>query len=271
MNFSSSVAFYVIFSLPAILIISTSISGLLYEDDVVRQNLINQFEQLFGTESASAIDKVLENANESASSNWARLLGIFMIIISATTVFVSLQDGINRVWGVKAKPDKNVFMFFKNRALSLAMASSIGFLMLVSLLIEATINIFNELALDFFQASNFSIISITNTIISFVLTALVFSCLFKVIPDAETRWKNVFGGALFTTSFFVAGKFLIGFYLGNSSLGNVYGAAGSLVVLLVWIFFSCLIVLFGAQFTATYSKAMEGEISPDDNAQLIDN
>ncbi len=270
MNFSSSIAFYVIFSLPAVLIITTSIAGILYEDDIVRRNLIEQFQLLFGAESAEAIDKVLQNANESASSTWARIAGVVMLLVSATTVFVSLQDGINKVWGIKAKPDNNLFYFFKNRALSLAMAGSVGFLMLVSLLVEAAINIFDEMILDMLTISRFSIISILNILFSIVVITFVFACLFKVIPDAKTKWKNIFGGALLTTILFVAGKFLIGFYLGNSSLGSVYGAAGSLVVLLVWIFFSSMILLFGAQFTATYSKEKEGKIIPDENAEKID-
>lgn len=269
MNFSSSIAFYVIFSLPAVLIITTSIAGVLYEDDIVRNNLIEQFQLVFGEESATAIDRVLQNANETSSSFWARIAGFIMLLISATTVFVSLQDGINRVWGVKAKPDKNLFFFFKNRALSLAMAGSIGFLMLVSLLAEAVINIFDEVILDVLEVSSFSVVSIANTLVSVAVTTVVFACLFKVIPDAKTKWGNVWGGALLTTVLFVVGKFLIGFYLGNSSLGSVYGAAGSLVILLVWIFFSSMIVLFGAQFTAIYSEEKDGEIVPGRNAERM--
>jgi membrane protein len=269
MNFSSSIAFYVIFSLPAVLIITTSIAGVLYEDDIVRRSLIQQFQLLFGEESAKAIDRVLENANESIYSNWARLFGFVMLLISATTVFVSLQDGINKVWGVRAKPDKNVWMFFKNRALSLAMAGSIGFLMLVSLLVEAMINIFDEFILSQLEIQNFSLVTLVNFLASSVLTTFVFTCLFKVIPDVKTKWSNILGGAIFTTLLFVVGKFLIGFYLGNSSLGNVYGAAGSLVILLVWIFFSSMIVLFGAQFTAFYSRVVDGEIIPSENAEII--
>ncbi len=269
MNFSSSIAFYVIFSLPAVLIITTSIAGVMYEDDIVRENLIKQFQLLFGEESANAIGRVLENANESMYSNWARVFGFVMLIVSATTVFVSLQDGINKVWGVKAKPDKNLVLFFKNRALSLAMAGSIGFLMLVSLLVEAIINIFDEFILSQLEISSFSLIALVNLSASFTLTTLVFTCLFKVIPDVKTKWKNTVGGAVFTTLLFVLGKSLIGFYLGNSSLGNVYGAAGSLVILLVWIFFSSMIVLFGAQFTAFYSREVEGEITPNENAEII--
>ncbi len=269
MNFSSSVAFYIIFSLPAILIIATSIAGVLYEDDIVRKNLIQQFQNLFGEQSANAIDRVLQNANDMESSFWARIVGIVMLLISATTVFVALQDGLNRVWGVKAKPDKNLFFFFKNRALSLAMAGSIGFLLLVSLLIEAIINIFDEAVLDLFSASSISFVSLINTSISAIIITSVFVCLFKVIPDVETKWRNVWGGALLTTILFGAGKFLIGFYLGNSTLGSVYGAAGSLVILLIWVYFSSIIVLFGAQFTATYSKEIEGSITPSDHAVLI--
>jgi len=268
MNYSSSIAFYLIFSLPAILIITIYIAGAAYEDQIVRDSLLQQFNTFFGQQSAEAIDKILRNVNEASDSILARIIGFVTLIISATTVFVSLQDGINKVWGIEAKTDKNFYRVLKNRLLSLAMAVSVGFLLLVSLVIEASLNFFDSKVIEIFSESEFYVATVINFGISIFVTTVVFACLFKIIPDADVKWKNVWLGALITTVFFGIGKYMIGFYLGVSSFGSVYGAAGSLVILLTWIFYSSMIVLFGATFTAVYSQEIEGGIRPTKNAIL---
>jgi len=256
MDFSSSIAFYLIFSLPAILIISMTITGAVYEDQVARDTLLQQFESIFGQQSADAIDKVLNNINEEKNSLVARIVGFVTLIVSATTVFVSLQDGINKIWGIKAKKEKNIYNFFKNRLISLAMAVSVGFLLLVTLIIDATLSLFDQQLIKLLSESGFYLASATNFGLSLLITTSVFACLFKVIPDTEVRWKNVWLGSFITTILFGIGKYLIGFYLGTSSFGDVYGAAGSLVVLLTWIFYSSMMVLFGAQFTVVFSNEL---------------
>ncbi|MEP2446494.1 MAG: YihY/virulence factor BrkB family protein [Balneola sp.] len=268
MNYSSSIAFYLIFSLPAILIITIYIAGSVYEDQVVRDSLLEQFNNFFGQQSAEAIDKILRNVNEASDSVINRIIGFITLIVSATTVFVSLQDGINKVWGIVAKPDSNLYRVLKNRLLSLAMAVSVGFLLLVSLVIEASLNFFDSKVIEIFSESEFYIANTISFSFSVIVTTSVFACLFKVIPDAEVKWKNVWMGALITTVLFGIGKYMIGFYLGVSSFGNVYGAAGSLVILLTWIFYSSMIVLFGAQYTAVYSEEIEGGIKTSENAEL---
>ncbi len=268
MNYSSSIAFYLIFSLPAILIITIYIAGSVYDDQVVRNSLLEQFNNFFGQQSAEAIDKILRNVNEASDSVVNQIIGFITLIVSATTVFVSLQDGINKVWGIVAKPDSNLYRVLKNRLLSLAMAVSVGFLLLVSLVIEASLNFFDSKVIEIFSESEFYIANTISFSFSVIVTTSVFACLFKIIPDAEVRWKNVWMGALITTVLFGIGKYMIGFYLGVSSFGSVYGAAGSLVILLTWIFYSSMIVLFGAQFTAVYSEEIEGGIKTSDNAEL---
>lgn len=268
MNYSSSIAFYLIFSLPAILIITIYIAGSVYEDQVVRDSLLEQFNNFFGQQSAEAIDKILRNVNEASDSVINRIIGFITLIVSATTVFVSLQDGINKVWGIAAKPDSNLYRVLKNRLLSLAMAVSVGFLLLVSLVIEASLNLFDSKVIEIFSESEFYIANTISFSFSVIVTTAVFACLFKIIPDAEVKWKNVWMGALITTVLFGIGKYMIGFYLGVSSFGSVYGAAGSLVILLTWIFYSSMIVLFGAQYTAVYSEEIEGGINTSENAEL---
>lgn len=270
MDYSSSIAFYLIFSLPAILIITLAIAGFVYEDQVARETLLEQFETFFGTESANAINKILTNVTEASNSYIAHVIGFITIIISATTVFVSLQDGLNQVWGLKSKPDKNLYNFFKNRLLSLAMAVSVGFLLLVTLVVDTSLNFFEERIIELFSETGYYVANSINMLISVMVTTTVFACLFKVIPDAVVKWKNVWMGAFVTTVLFGLGKLLIGFYLSTSSFGTVYGAAGSLVILLTWIFYSTMIVLFGATFTSVYSREIEGGITPTKNAKLIE-
>ena len=268
MNYSSSIAFYLIFSLPAILIITIYIAGSVYEDQVVRDSLLEQFNNFFGPQSAEAIDKILRNVNEATDSLINQIIGFLTLVVSATTVFVSLQDGINKVWGIVAKPDSNLYRALKNRLLSLAMAVSVGFLLLVSLVIEASLNFFDSKVIEIFSESEFYLANTITFSFSVIVTTAVFACLFKIIPDAEVKWKNVWMGALITTVLFGIGKYMIGLYLGVSSFGSVYGAAGSLVILLTWIFYSSMIVLFGAQFTAVYSEELDGGINTSDKAEL---
>lgn len=270
LNYSSTIAFYVIFSLPAILMIVVSIGGSAYEDQVVRENLLTQIQNLFGTESSTAVEKVLENASASGSGFLTKIVGFVALLFSATTVFISLQDGINRIWNIKPKPEKDWVNFLKNRLLSLAMVVSIGFLLLVSLGVDTLLAVFKEFIESNFSELTFFVISGINLLFSFLVITLVFALIFKILPDAVVQWKDVWIGAAFTTLLFVSGKFLMGFYLGSSALGSVYGAAGSLVLLLLWVFFSAIIALLGAQFTFVYARERGRDITPKKHAVFIE-
>ena len=270
LNYSSTIAFYVIFSLPAILMIIVSIGGSAYEDQVVRENLLSQIQNLFGAESSSAVEKVLENASASGSGFFTKLVGFIALGFSATTVFISLQDGINRVWNIKPKPEKDWVNFLKNRLISLAMVVSIGFLLLVSLGVDTFLAVFKEFIESSFSELTFFVVSGINLVFSFLVITLVFALIFKILPDAVVQWKDVWIGAAFTTFLFVLGKFLMGFYLGSSALGSVYGAAGSLVLLLLWVFFSAIIALLGAQFTFVYARERGRSITPKKHAVFIE-
>ncbi|UII20052.1 YihY/virulence factor BrkB family protein [Fulvivirga ligni] len=269
MSYSSSIAFYTIFSLPAILIITVSIAGSAYEDQVVRTNLINEISNLFGQSSAETIDKIMANANGLGDSLIAKIVGIGTLIFSATTVFVSLQNGLNCVWGIKPKPEKGIIKFIVNRLLSLAMIISIGFLLLVSLVVDTLIVVFNNILTELFSGATYYIISGVNIIFSLAVITLVFAMIFKVLPDAKIEWRDVWVGAFVTTLLFTLGKYLIGFYLGNSSVSTAYGAAGSLVLLLVWVYYSSVILLFGAEFTYVYSREIGHKIRPDKDAVIV--
>lgn len=269
MNYSSSIAFYLIFSLPAILVITVSVASAAYADDVVRTNLIQQFENLFGPESADVINKVLSNADGLGSSLWTKIVGLVTLLISATTVFASLQDGLNRIWGLESKPDKNLFNFIKNRLLSLAMAISMGFLLLISLAIDTFLSISDEILINTFSESLFNLVTVLNILLGFTIVTAVFASILKVLPDATIGWKDVLSGAILTTIIFSIGKYAIGYYLGSSDLMSVYGAAGSFVLLLIWVYFSSMILFFGATYTEVYFVEKYGEIKPYRRTKLV--
>jgi membrane protein len=270
MNYSSSIAFYLIFSLPAISIVTLFIAGAAYEDQVVQQNMMEQIQLLFGAQSAETMKVIFANVNATGTTPVAKVFGVGMIIFSATTVFISLQNGLNSVWGIKSKPKRDVLKFFINRLLSFAMVISIGFLLLVSLVLNTFISVFNNLLTDWFSGITSYIIPGTNLILSLIIITVVFAMIYKILPDARVRWADVWVGAFVTTLLFLLGKYLIGFYLGTSSLSTTYGAAGSLVLLLIWVYYSSIIIFVGAEFTYVYSKEVGHQIRPDKNAVIVD-
>lgn len=267
MVYSSSIAFYTIFSLPAILMIAISIAGSAFETQVVLDNLMQQIQQLFGRESANIVEKVLANNEGIGTTLFGRIVGISTLAFSATTVFVSLQNGLNNIWGVKVKPKQGFIKFIIYRLVSLAMVMSIGFLLLVSLIIDTFISLFGDLLSNWFSQGTYYIVFAMNLFISLFIVTAVFALIFKVLPDVKIKWGDVWFGAVLSTILFIIGKFLIGYYLGNSDLGTIYGAAGSLVLLLIWVYYSSTILLFGAIFTFVYSKSIGHNAEPESYAE----
>jgi membrane protein len=264
--YAASIAFSTIFSLPAIIIIALSIGSTFYERDLVQQELLNQIAALIGSESTVQIEKIILNATYDMSSTFARLIGIGTLIFSATTVFVSLQTSLNKMWGIKPKPEKGWLKYIINRLLSFAMVVSFGFVLLVSLLVDTILVIIqNKVSLGFDGLTAYLLTGV-NLVVSFAIVTLIFSLLFKILPDAKTQWRDVWVGAFITTILFVFGKYLIGFYLGNSSINSAYGAAGSFVIILIWVYYSTLIFLFGAEFTSVYAARLGKGIVPYKNA-----
>ncbi|MEJ7646331.1 MAG: YihY/virulence factor BrkB family protein [Chryseolinea sp.] len=269
MSYASSIAFYTIFSLPAILIIALSIGSAFYERTVVQAELLSQVGRLIGPESAKEIGEILSNATFDATSTFAKVFGIVTLIFSATTVFISLQTSLNKIWGIKPKPRRGIVKFALNRLLSLAMVGSVGFLLLVSLVIEAILVLFQEVLSRFLEGVTLYVLQGINIVISLVILTVIFGLLFKVLPDARIKWRDVWVGALVTTTLFSIGKYFIGFYLGNSSFNSAYGAAGSLVVILVWVYYSTVIFLFGAELTSVYAEQTGSKITPYDTAVKV--
>lgn len=268
-SYAASIAFSTIFSLPAILIIALTVAAVFYERNIVQEEMVRQVGWLIGQESAKEIEKILIHATIEAKSTFAQVVGGLTLAISATAIFLSLQTSLNKIWGIKPKPQRGWVKLIINRLISLAMVFSLGFILLVSLVVDTLVVVFQDFVATFLQGATLHIVMVLNVIISLVFVTFIFGMIFKVLPDAKISWRQVWVGSVVTTILFTMGKYLIGFYLGNSSFNSAYGAAGSLVIILVWVYYSTLIVLFGAELTSVYAKEIGSEIQPYTNAVKV--
>ncbi|MEX0882106.1 MAG: YihY/virulence factor BrkB family protein [Cyclobacteriaceae bacterium] len=262
MTFAASTAFYTIFSLPALLIIVLNIAATFYNENTVKDELLAQVSELIGQESADTLNDIIKNVTVKGQAFYAKVIGISVLIFSATTVFVSLQASINHIWHIKSKPERGFLKFVINRLLSFSMVASIGFILLVSLLADAFIVILLNYFSDLFDWSTLILATVINFILTQAILVLVFGLMYKILPDAVVKWKDVWLGALVTMLLFGLGKYLIGLYMSNADVGSYYGTAGSLVAILIWVFYSVVIFLFGAQVTFYIAEKMGGSIVP---------
>ena len=266
-TYSASISFYTMLSLPAVLLIVISVAATLYEENRIQQELIDQISSLIGDNSASQIEEILLKAStQEKSTTVAKIFGIIALVFSSTSVFISLQMAINSIWDIEAKPERGWIKYVVNRLLSFAMVIGIGFILMVALVVETVLVIFKEFIHGFSDRLSVILLEVSSEIVSFGITALIFCMMYKVLPDAKLKWRDVWVGGLITTGLFVLGKWLIGIYLATSSLTSVYGASGSLVILLVWTYYASLVFLFGAKVTHIYTKHLEGKIKTYDTA-----
>ena len=269
-TYSASLAFYTIFSLPAILLIAIWIASIIFDQATVQEALVGQVNGLVGSASADEIQRIIDAVAISDKNIWARILGIATLVFSATTVFTSLQNSLNQIWRVKQKPEKGFVKFLINRLLSLSMVVSLGFLLLVSLMADTVFTIFSDWLAYWLSEWGTILIQVVSLGFSLLITTILFGLIYKVLPDVIIGWKNIRFGALVTTVLFFVGKFLIGFYLGNSSVADAYGAASAIIITLIWVYYSGLIVLFGAQLTYSHAEVFGYHIKPYGNAVHIE-
>ncbi|MEO9147088.1 MAG: YihY/virulence factor BrkB family protein [Ginsengibacter sp.] len=266
MKMSSSLAYYTIFAMAPLLIIIISLSGIFLGQEAAQGKVYEQLVSFIGTNSASQLQEMIKNASLSGKSNVAAIIGIVTLIIGATTVFSEIQDSINTIWGLKPKPKKGWLKFLKNRFLSFSIIIGLGFLLLVSLSISTLIDSFSNSLKAYFPHATVVLFYIINIVITLVIITAIFATIFKVLPDAKIKWKDVLIGSIFTAILFMLGKFGISFYISKSQVGSTYGAAGSLIILLVWVYYSSIILYFGAEFTKAFAMKFGSAIHPDDYA-----
>jgi membrane protein len=271
LKLSASLAFFTIFSLPGLLIIIIWVSDLFYGRDVVEGTVYHQIETFVGHTAALEIQDTIRNATMSSESSFATIVGLIALIIGATSVFGEIQDSINRIWKLKAKPRKG-WGFMKllfNRLLSFSMIITLGFILLVSLLINGTLDFLLDNLMKKYPELTVIMVYILNILTTYIITAFIFAAIFKVLPDARIKWKHVRIGACVTAFLFMIGRFIISYYLGHSRMSSAYGAAGSIIVVLLWVYYSSMILYFGAAFTHAYVVFKGSRIYPNSYAVWV--
>jgi len=259
---SSSLAYYTVFSMGPLLIIIISLCGIFFEREAVEGKVREQLDGFIGSQSAEQLQEIIKNASLAGKSKLAVIIGSITLLLGATTVFAEIQDSINSIWGLKAKPKKGLLRLLVSRLLSFSIIVSLGFLLLVSLAISAIIDVLNDSLQSQFPDTAVAILYALNLVVTVVITTVIFAVIFKVLPDAIIKWKDVWAGAIMTSILFLVGKFLISLYIAKAEIGHTYGAAGSLVIFILWVYYSAMILYIGALFTKNYALARGHEIIP---------
>lgn len=270
---SAVIAYYAIFSLPALLVIIIAFAGAVFGTEAVTGQLSTQISGMMGGKTAEQVEEMVANASIGNKSLWATIIAIATLILGATGVFIQLQKTLNIIWDVepvkktKRSFGSKIWLYLRTRLLSFGIILSIGFLLLVSLVISSLLSLFSNWMEARFPDITVVLIQIANFIISLGLITVLFALMFKFLPDAEIRWREVWTGAFITALLFSIGKFALGFYFGKSDPGSAYGAAGSVVLIMLWISYSCMILFFGSEFTRQYATKDGDEIQPKSIAQ----
>ncbi len=254
----AALAFYSALSIGPLLILSIAMAGFLFGEDAMRGRLVKQMGGLIGKDGAVFIQMVLANAHQPKQGIIATSISVLVLLFSASGVFGELQDALNTIWKVQPHPRGTFMQFLHDRFLSFSMILGTGFLLLVSLSINTAIGFIGDNIFIYMPNSALLLVAL-NAILSFVVTAALFATIFKFLPDTQVAWRDVWQGAVITTLLFTLGKYLIGVYLGHSAINSSYGAAGSLIVFLVWIYYSAQILYFGAEFTHVSSQEAAGQ------------
>jgi len=266
---SAVIAYYAIFSIPGLLVLIISITGYFFGRDAVNENIINQISSTMGANTATSIKEMLTKVSESKSSVLGSTISISVLLLGATGVFVELQKSLNDIWHVKLVKQNSIWLMVKARLFSFGLIVAIAFLLLVSLVVSTGLTALSGLIKGY--TSDFMVImfNILNFIFSLAVVSLLFAMMYKILPDAKIEWKHVWVGSLITGLLFTIGKTALAFYFGTADPGSVYGAAGSVILMLLWVSYSSMIVFFGAEFTAAYAHRYSGKIAPTELAKAV--
>jgi membrane protein len=254
---SSALSYYTIFSLPALLVIIVTLAGYFFGEEAVRGEIFNQVKTVVGSESALQIQSILKAVRIQGNNLFVTVAAIVTIFLSATAVFIQVKDSLNQIWEVeprKQKGFKAIVYLLLTRLITFGMVASLGFLLLVSLIITSIITALNDWLVNYLSWASSFILKGLNLAVDISISVLLFAFIFKLLPDTKVKWRSVWRGGFVTAVLFVVGKFLIGIYLGKTNPASPYGAAGSIIIILSWVYYSSLILFFGAAFTAVIDK-----------------
>jgi membrane protein len=267
---SAIVAFYSIFSLPALLLITVTIAGYFWGEEAVSGKLSDEISGMIGADAALMIEVMISGAVENEDSELMFYIGLVILLFGSTTVFYHLQKSLNKIWGVEPSPEKQWLKYIRDRVFSFGVVLIIGFLMLISLLITSLLTAFSTWIQRFVPEYLMVLFHVVNIVISLLIISSLFAMLFRFLPDARIKWKYIWTGSIVTAVLFEAGKYALSIYFGEADPASAYGSAGAIVLILLWISYVCLILFFGAEFTLQWAKKFGHGIKPDKNARLVE-
>lgn len=270
LKLSAALSYYTIFSLAPLLLLMISLAGVFFGRDAIQGHVFREINGLIGNEAAAQIQDIIKNMELSGKTNFAIAIGAVTLFIGATSVFAEIQDSINIIWKVKVKPKRGWLKLLKDRLLSSSLIVGLGFLLIVSLMVNGVLLALNDLFKSYFPEVTILVFHAINIAVSFAVISLLFGVIFKVLPDVKIGWKDVRMGAFFTACLFMLGRYVIGLYIETTSTGSAYGAAGSLIVILVWVYYTAAILYFGAEFTRAYAEQIGTKIRPASYAVYVE-
>lgn len=265
----ASLAYYTVFAIGPLLLVVISLIGLFFEKQQVTSQIYTQLNSFLGKNGADQMLAIIQNMQQQNAAAKYGIIGSIFLVIGATGVFAEIQDSINYIWSVKAKPKRGWVKYITNRLLSFSLIIGIGFLLIVSLGVNVLVDLLTDRLQAQFASVTVVLFKVLNVAFLFVVTDVLFAVIYKVLPDARIRWKDAFIGASFTSVLFMLGKLLIGIYLSKSNFSATYGPAATVIILISWIYYSAIILYFGAEFTKVFALEVGGGIKPYDNAVFI--
>ena len=266
-NDSASLAYYAIFSIPGLLIIIIWIAGYFFGEDAIRGEITNQISGMMGQEVANSIQDMIAGALIDRENIFMKIVGIGSLVYGSTTLFFQLQKSLNNLWDVEAAPKKALVKFILDRANSLGMILILGFLMMITMVLSSLISLFNNFITTYFGIETYVLVEIINFSVGFGITVLLFALMFKVLPDVEISWKSDWKCALLTAILFTLGKFLLSLYFGQFKPTSAFGAAGTVILIMMWINYTCMLIFLGAEFTKVYTYKKGYKIIPSKHAK----
>jgi membrane protein len=266
LRFSAALAYYSIFAMAPLVMIAIAVAGMVFGEQAARGQVHQQLDSLVGPKGATEIQTMIQASSDSNQGVLATAMGVVALLLGASGVFGQLKDALNSIWGVMVKSG-GIKASIKEYLLNFSVVLGVGFLLIISLLLSAALQAVNSLMTDYLPIPGF-IVPLT-ALVTFVILLLLFALIFKVLPDVEIGWHDVWIGAVVTAVLFTLGKYLIGLYLGRSSIASSFGAAGALILILVWVYYSSAIFLLGAEFTKVYADRFGSGIRPAENACLV--
>lgn len=253
MKLAASLSYYTVFAIAPLLIVIISLVGSLFGRDAVQGKVYEELKELVGSDAALQIQSVIANLQQTHNTTLGTIIGVVILFIGATGVFMEIQSSINYIWSVRAKPKKGWLKYIINRLLSFLLVLTLGFLLIVTLIANTILSVLSNQLTEYFPHYTIYLLNTLNLILLLASIASLFMVVFKVLPDAVISWRDAFVGAMFTSLLFMAGRYLIGLYLGQSKLGVTYGTAASIIIILTWVYYSSIILYFGAEFTKAFA------------------